>query len=93
MEEYPDFKVQMEVLVESPEVPSNGLAVRKDLNPAIKLRIKTLLLSMHENPEGREALEKFGALKFIRTSNDDYKVMYNMVRQLGINLQEYSYKR
>jgi phosphonate transport system substrate-binding protein len=93
MEEYPDFKEQMVVLFESPEVPSNGLAVRKDLNPAIKLRIKTLLLSLHESPEGQETLKNFGAIKFITTSNDDYVVVYNMVKQLGIDLQEYSYKR
>jgi phosphonate transport system substrate-binding protein len=93
MEEYPDFKEQMVVLFESPEVPSNGLAVRKDLNSAIKLRIKTLLLSLHESPEGQETLKNFGAIKFIATSNDDYVVVYNMVKQLGIDLQEYSYKR
>ncbi len=92
-EEYPDFKEQMLVLAESPEVPSNGLAVRKDLNPAIKLRIKILLLSLHETPEGQEILKNFGAIKFIETNNDDYVVLYNMVKQLGIDLQEYSYKR
>lgn len=93
MEEYQDFKKQMVVLSESPEVPSNGLAVRKDLNPAIKLRIKTLLLSLHETPEGQEILKNFGAIKFIATSNDDYVVVYNMAKQLGIDLQGYSYKR
>jgi phosphonate transport system substrate-binding protein len=93
MAEYPDFKEQMIVIAESSQVPSNGLAVRKDLNSAIKLRIKTLLLSLHETPEGKEILKKFGALKFIKTSNDDYKVLYYMVNQLGIDLQEYSYKR
>jgi phosphonate transport system substrate-binding protein len=93
MEEYPDFKEQMIVLAESSEVPSNGLAVRKDLNPAIKLRMKILLLSLHETPEGQEILKNFGALKFIATSNDDYRVLYNMINQLGIDLLEYSYKR
>ena len=93
MAEYPDFKEQMIVIAESSQVPSNGLAVRKDLNSAIKLRIKTLLLSLHETPEGKEILKKFGALKFIETSNADYNVMYYMVNKLGIDLQEYSYKR
>ena len=93
MDEYPDFKEQMIVLAESSEVPSNGLAVRKDLNPAIKLRMKILLLSLHETPEGQEILKNFGALKFIATSNDDYRVLYNMINQLGIDLLEYSYNR
>jgi len=81
VEENPDFREQMMVLAESPEVPSNGLAVRKDLNPAIKLLLKTLLLTMYENPEGREALENFGAKKFIETSDDDYIPLYNMTQR------------
>ena len=89
-EEYPDFKEDMVILAESPEVPSNGLAVRKDLNPAIKLRLKTLLLSLHKTAAGQEVLEKFGAIKFIETTDNDYDVLYNMVEQLGIDLEEYA---
>ena len=88
-EEYPDFKEQMVILAESPEVPSNGLAVRKDLNPAIKLRLKTLLLALHETTEGQEILKNFRALKFVETTNNDYKVLYNMVKELGIDLHGY----
>ena len=91
-EEHPDFTEQMLVLTESPAVPSNGLAVRKDLHPALKLLIKTLLLSMHESPEGRKALNDFGAIRFIETDNDDYKVLNDMVNELGIDLNTYSYK-
>ena len=86
---YPDFKEQMVVLAESPEVPSNGLAVRRDLNPAIKLRLKLLLLALHETPEGQKVLKNFGALKFIETTNSDYEVLYNMVKELGIDLHAY----
>ena len=91
-EEYPDFQEQMVILAESPEVPSNGIAVRKDLNPAIKLRLRLLLLGMDTTAEGQQVLKNFGALKFIKTTNDDYKVLYNMVNQLGIDLIKYSYK-
>jgi phosphonate transport system substrate-binding protein len=89
-EEYPDFKKEMVVLAESPEVPSNGLAVRKDLNPAVKLRLKNLLLSLHETPAGQEVLKNFGALRFVETTDSDYQVLYNMVGQLGIDLHDYS---
>jgi len=91
-EKYPDFNDEMLIIAESPEVPSNGLAVRKDLNPAIKLWLRTQLLNLHETPEGLEVLKNFGARKFIETSDDDYKVIYNMAEDLGINLKEYSYK-
>ena len=88
-ETYPDFEEQMVVLAESPEVPSNGLAVRKDLNPALKLRLKTLLLSLHETAAGQEALDNFGARKFIETSDNDYHILYKMVNELGIDLYNY----
>jgi phosphonate transport system substrate-binding protein len=88
-EEYPDFSEEMVVLAESPEVPSNGLAVRQDLNPAIKLRLKNLLLTMHETAAGQEVLKNFGARKFIENTDNDYQVLYNMVRQLGIDLHDY----
>ncbi|KPK00646.1 MAG: hypothetical protein AMJ60_00455 [Desulfobacterales bacterium SG8_35] len=88
-EEYPDFKEQMVVLAESPEVPSNCLAVRKDLNPALKLRLKTLLLSLHETPEGQEVLKNFRARKFIETTDGDYEVLYKMVKELDLDLHDY----
>lgn len=88
--EYPDFRENMVVLAESPEVPSNGLAVRKDLNPAIKLRLKNLLLSLNETADGEEVLKNFGALKFVETTDNDYRVLYNMVEELEINLDDYA---
>jgi phosphonate transport system substrate-binding protein len=88
-EEYPDFRKQMLILAESPEVPSNGLAVRKDLNPAIKLRLKNILLGLHENAEGREVLKNFKALKFIVTTDSDYGALYNMIKDVGIDLYAY----
>ena len=91
-EEYPDFNEQMQVLVESPEVPSNGLAVSNSLNPAIKSRLKNILLRLHENEEGQQVLKNFGALRFIKTTDEDYRVLYTMVNALHIDLQEYPYK-
>jgi phosphonate transport system substrate-binding protein len=79
----------MLVLVESPEGPSNSLAVRKDLNPALKLRLKTLLLALHETTEGQEVLKNFRARKFIETTDSNYEVLYKMVKELGIDLHDY----
>jgi len=85
-EKYPDFNEKMRIVAESPEVPSNGFAVRKDLNSATKTWLKALLLTMDESQEGRDALKKFGALKFVKTSDEDYEALYNMIKDLGINL-------
>jgi phosphonate transport system substrate-binding protein len=91
-EEYPDFKEQMLILAESPEMPSNGLAVRKDLDPLLKKQLKDLLLGLNKTEEGKQVLQKFGAIKFIETKDDDYASLYQMVKKLGIDLNTYPYR-
>jgi len=78
-------------LARSPDVPENGLAVRKDIDNAIKLKLKQALINMHADPEGIDILKKFGAKKFIETSDDDYSGVYQYVRDIGLDLSTYDY--
>ena len=80
------------VLARSPDVPENGLAIRKNLDGAIKNELKKTLLSMDGDPEGIEILKKFGARKFIETTNDDYASVYKYVKEIGLNLSTYNYR-
>ncbi|MES0445410.1 MAG: phosphate/phosphite/phosphonate ABC transporter substrate-binding protein [Desulfobacterales bacterium] len=82
---------ELAVLARSPDVPENGLAVRKDLDDAIKHKLKKMLTNMHTDAEGINILKKFGARRFIETSNDDYESVYRYVRQIGLNLTTYDY--
>jgi len=78
-------------LARSPDVPENGLAVRKDIDNAIKLKLKQALINMHADPGGIDILKKFGAKKFIETSDDDYSGVYKFVREIGLDLSTYDY--
>jgi phosphonate transport system substrate-binding protein len=78
-------------LARSPDVPENGFAVRKDIDNTIILKLKQALISMHRDPEGINLLKKFGAKKFIETSDDDYSSVYEYVREIGLNLSTYDY--
>ena len=80
------------VLARSPDVPENGLAVRKDLDDAVKNELKKTLLNMNRDPEGIEVLKRFGAEKFIETTNDDYASVDKYVEQIGLNLSTYNYR-
>ena len=82
---------ELAILARSPDVPENGLAVRKDLDDAIKHKLKKMLINMHTDAEGINVLKKFGARRFIETSNDDYESVYRYVRQIGLNLTTYDY--
>jgi phosphonate transport system substrate-binding protein len=79
------------VLATSPEVPENALAVRKTLDGPVKEKLKAVLLAMHEDPEGRAILEKFGAARFIETTDGDYEPVFRYAREVGINLATYNY--
>ena len=80
------------LLARSPDVPENGLALRKDFDGTIKNELKKALLSMDKDPEGIDVLKKFGARKFIETTNDDYTSVYKYVKQIGLNLSTYNYR-
>ncbi len=87
----PRVKKDLLILAESPKVPSNGLGVRNDLSPELKKRLRDVLLGMDKDPEGREVLRKFEALRFISTTSEDYKPVFDFARRGGIDLKNYEY--
>ncbi len=76
----------------SPDVPENGLAVRKDLNDSVKKELKDVLLTMDSDPDGRIVLKKFGARRFIETADKDYEPVYNYAKKIGLDLATYNYE-
>ncbi len=82
---------ELTILKQSPDVPSNGLAVRRDLDDAIKDKLKNVLLDMHDDPEGVKALKAINAAKFIATSDEDYRAVYEYLDQVGMDPAEYKY--
>ena len=89
--EYPDFQDKMLVLARSPDVPSNGMVVRADLDPLLKKRLKELMLGLEDSTEGRKVLQDFGAERFIQNSDEDYRSLYKMVDELKLDLKECRY--
>ncbi len=90
-EDDPRVKDDLVIIDESPEVPSNGLGLRRDIPVAIKNQIKGVLLEMDTLPEGREALKVFGARIFIETTEKDYEPVFEIARDAGIDLGTYNY--
>ena len=80
------FAEQMMVLATSKAVPSNSFGVIPTLEPRLRKTIQELLLNMHLDPHGREQLTKFGARKFIVTSDDHYQPCYEMLENAGLDL-------
>jgi len=88
----PRIKKELLIIARSPDVPSNGLGLKKDISKIVREKIKTTLLEMHNDPEGQKVLKKFRALRFIETKKEDYSPVFNIARKAGINLKEYVYR-
>lgn len=84
-------KDNLVILATSPDVPSNGLGLRKDITPAVRDALKQTLLAMDKDPEGRKVLKEFGIIKFIETTKEDYQPVFDATRKAGINLTTYEY--
>jgi phosphonate transport system substrate-binding protein len=89
--EDPRVSKELFVLARSPEVPENGLALRKDIDPGLRDQLKETLLTMHLDPEGRKVLEGFGALRFIETRTDDYRPVLQYAESIHLDLAAYDY--
>lgn len=89
--ENPRITEELKILAVSPKVPANTLAVRPDLDPALKSALLDSLLSMHENAEGRKALVQFGARRFIATGLRDYTPVIEYAEHIGLDLATYDY--
>lgn len=85
------IKRELIVIAKSPDVPENGLAVRKDLDASIKRNLKEALLTMHNDPEGWKVLINFGARRFIETTDKDYEPVLKYAKETGLNLSTYNY--
>ena len=82
---------ELAIIKQSPKVPQNGLAVRKDLDASIKNSLKETLLNMHNDPLGREVLKDFRVRKFIETTDKDYKGVYDYIKKIDLDLATYDY--
>lgn len=89
--ENPAIARELQILETFPVVPENGLALRKGLSDEAKKGIKTVLLTMHNDPEGQKVLVQFGARRFIATTDKDYEPVSRFAQEAGIDLVKYNY--
>ena len=80
---------ELVILEKSPDVPENGLALRKDLDDELKRNIREILLTMHRDPKGKEVLRRFGAIRFIPTDDRDYEPVFRYAEAIHLDLSKY----
>ncbi|GBE03313.1 MAG TPA: phosphate/phosphite/phosphonate ABC transporter substrate-binding protein [Nitrospirae bacterium] len=89
--EDPRVNDELVVIAKSPDLPNNGLGLRKEMPFAIKEQLKRVLLEMDRDPNGIKVLKEFGAERFIETSENDYAPVFDIAGEAGIDLKNYEY--
>jgi phosphonate transport system substrate-binding protein len=90
--ENPRVDRELRVLATSPSVPSNGLCVRRDLEPDLREALRRALLDLAADPDGARVLAQFGALRFVEATADDYAPVIALSRKAGIDVGKYQYR-
>jgi len=57
-----------------------------------KITLKNILLQMHEDKQGREILNRFGARRFIETTKFDYGPVFTYANKISLDLKKYDYR-
>jgi len=81
-----DDRKQLQVLATTGEIPRHILAVRAGLDPAVEARVRELLLSAHESPEGREMLAGFSATERFAAVPEGFNAAIESVQALVVRL-------
>lgn len=74
------------IISTSDSVPDTVLVVSSDFDDRLRTRLLNVLVGLDKTSAGRDALAKFGAVRFMPTVHDDYGALYAMARDAGYEL-------
>ena len=80
------YASKTKVIWKSPPYANPPFVVRKDLDPAIKSRLKEIFLHAHKDPECKKILDKIMVDKFVEINNSAYDSIRQM--KLFVSQQE-----
>lgn len=79
--EHPDLAGQLEARWTTPPLVNNSLMARDDMPPDLVQRIRTLLLALHESPEGRVILGRMALSRFEAANDGTYKPVADFIKR------------
>ncbi len=89
----PRIGQELSILAKSPDVPENALGIRKEIDVSVRSKLKEVLLNMQNDPEGINILKRFGARRFIETTNDDYEPVIRYCKHINLDLSTFDYMK
>jgi phosphonate transport system substrate-binding protein len=75
---------ELEVLAQSPQVPEVTLCISGEIDQALRKKLENVLLHMDKNPDANKVLQQFKALRFVKSSKEDFIIIEKMaIEALG----------
>jgi len=84
----PEQVANTKIIVRYGPFGSNPVVVPPGLDPQLKQQLQTLLLTMHQDPEGQQILTSLGIDRFVLPDDAAYDSVRQMRRRLGQTHQE-----
>ena len=82
----PELGEKIEILYTGGNYPDSTLVVRAEIPQEIRESMRRVFLRMDSNQEGQGVLKMFGALKFVKTSPDEYDGVRQVVKESGYEI-------
>jgi phosphonate transport system substrate-binding protein len=77
----PSIGQEIEIIAQSPKVPEVTLCIKSEIAQDLRDRLGRILLQMDKTPEGKNVLQQFKALRFIKASKEDFVIIEKMAQE------------
>ncbi len=77
----PSIGQELEIIAQSPKVPEVTLCVKNEIAQDLRERLGSVLLHMDKTPDGKKVLQQFRALRFVKSSKEDFVIIENMAQK------------
>lgn len=79
-----DRGVEFRIIAESEWLPSPPVVVSKRVDPHLREALREALLTMDQDPEGKEILSSLGIDRFVLQSDEEYQPVRALAQQAGM---------
>lgn len=77
----PSIAQELEILAQSPKAPEISLCIKSDIPQELREKMTSILLQMDQNSVGKEVLQQFKALRFVKSSKEDFTIIEKMAEE------------
>ena len=76
----PSIEQELEIIARSPKVPEVTLCIKNEIDQDLRERLGRVLLHMDKTPDGIKVLQRFKAIRFVESNEEDFVIIEKMAQ-------------